>query len=188
MTLVRILNKSGRTNFKMIKDVTKRYLPVHGIGTFICANCIVESSKNFILDEFPEVIGIETHKEEANENTPYMADIALKCLIFMAKKFPPTVNMFFLDAEDLLNNSTPGTIFIGCSFDDMNNEESKPEFFQRVKNEILAMNIMRDKQDEDMDDEEKEHYKEMLEIGTLMDTYVAFSEKEDENDVDDHDI
>jgi hypothetical protein len=172
----------------MQNELIKRYIPVSGIGTFMCCECIIEAAKNFVLDEFPEVIGIETHSDQTTYNSDQLTEIALKCLIILSKKFPPNITMFFLNGDTLQNTNTPGTIFIGCSHDDMKPDETKIDFIERVRTEIIALNVMRDKDDSDMDDIEKEHYKETFEIGSLLDISVAFDEKEDEEEQDDLDI
>ncbi len=180
-------------------DMVKRYVPVAAIGSFLCSHCIVEAAKNYVLSEFPEISYVETHLDDEDyDDEREMTQIAMKCLTILVKKFTPQDNIFFLDANQLVNNTHRGTIFIGRNFEEMTFEESKIDFIERTKMDLMNLQVFNKKEEKNKDNlttnketlEPEEHAHEIddeLEIGSLTDVYTIFTEKANEDDKDDYD-
>lgn len=171
-------------------DSVKRYEPIHGVGTFVCSDCVVDTCKNYVLEDFPEITQINTH-DESEINESEMNQVALKSLIILIKKFPPKLPLFILDAMHLLNNSSPSSLFIGTTFDSMELDETKKDFFERIGNDLINLNLFNEeeKNRDNLSKEELGNHKHIdLEIEVLNDVYTIFTEKQNENDVDDLDI
>lgn len=179
-------------------ELVKRYIPVAGIGTFLCVHCIVEAAKSFVLDEFPEIMQIETHLEdEEYDDVNEMTQLAMRCMLILAKKFLPSDNIMFIDAGQLINNKHPGAIFIGRNYEDMDFQETKINFIERTKKDLMNFQVFNNNNENENKDNltketpediaEHEHELDQLEIGPLVDVCITFSEKEDEDDMDDYD-
>ena len=166
-------------------QLTKRYRPFHAIGSFMCSHCIIESAKNIIGMEFPEILQMTTHKEGNDE---FISELAIKCMIKIIVKKELSNSLFPIDGKLFLVNNFPGTVFIGASTETIADDETKSDFFERIKKEIMSLELMKDKVDDDMSEEDHQHYGELFDIKLLSDIVVLFTKKEDENDVDDIDI
>lgn len=168
-----------------MKDLIKRYTPLSAIGTFFCSHCIVDSAKNILAMEKPELMQVATHDKKKSED---LNVLALQCMAEILAKYQLNTSLFALDAMFLLNHSIPGTIFVGARTDTIGDTETKMDFFERIKNEIVRLELMKNKVDEDMSEGEVEHYHEMFEMQYLSDIVVTLSQRLDEDDVDDLDI
>jgi len=169
----------------MVNQLTKRQTPLTAIGTFVCCHCIIESAKNIIGLDFPEILQLETHGEKDDEE---YTEVAIKCLSQIVVNNKLETSLFVIDSRVLLNHNLPGTLFIGSKIESMGEDETKKQFIERIKNELISLDLMKNKVDEDMTDDDNEHYNNMFDINLLSDIIVVFTEKENEDDVDDLDI
>lgn len=167
-----------------MKNLTKRYMPLSAIGTFFCSHCIVDSAKNVLAMDFPELLQVATH----GKNSDDLNQLALKCLSEILVKKKLNGSLFAIDSTFLMNHNFSGTIFVGAKTDTITETETKNDFFERIKKEIVELELLKTKVDEDMSEDEVEHYHSMFVIQYLSDIIVMLTKKEDDNDVDDLDI
>ncbi len=167
-------------NAKLIK----RYTPVVGVGAFICTGCIIDSAKNIIGVENPDILGIPAHNNDSEELT----DIAFGCLIKIIEASKPTTKFFIVNPENLQENKAEGVLFLGVLLSDMKDEETRTEFFERVKHELMNLGLMKNKLDEDMTEEEIQHHEDFFKIDYLVDVCINFTEQANEDEMDDLDI
>ncbi len=169
----------------MDKKLTKRYAPFNAIGSFVCSHCVIESAKNIIGMDFPEIFQVETHKNATDET---INALAMKCIMNIIAKNKLGNSLFGIDGKLFMTNNYPGTLFVGANIESIGDNETKIEFFERIKTEIVSLELLKTKVDDDMTEDDVQHYNEMFEVKLLSDIVVMYTKKESEEDVDDMDI
>lgn len=164
--------------------LVKRYTPIVGVGSFICTGCIIDSAKNIIGIENPEILQINTHEDESEE----MVGQAFACLVKIIEAKKPLVKMFIVDPQHLQENKAEGVLFLGVTLSEMKEDETRANFFERVKQEFMSLGLMKDKVDEDMTEEDNLHYQESFTVNYLTDVCVNYTEQTNKDDIDDHEI
>lgn len=162
------------------KKLIKRYTPVVGVGSFICSSCIIDDAKNIIGIENPEILEVKTHEEDNEE----INDIAFGALIKIINQKNLGVNFFIVNADNLQENKNPGVLFLGVTLSEMKAEETKAEFFERVRQMFITLGITKDKSEEETEDNHHETYP----VNYLIDVCINYTEQEHEDDIDDHEI
>lgn len=169
--------------FDKNKKYVKRYVPINAVGSFFCTGCIIDSAKNIIGLQNPEILEINSHQDGAD-----FLNTAFGCLMKIIQAKKPTLKLLIINPLSLQTNNIDGVLFLGVDASEMNDEESKKEFFDRVKQEFMSLGLMKDKLDEDMTEEDKQHYQEYFDVDYLNDVCINYTEQVDEDDIDDHDI
>jgi hypothetical protein len=166
-------------------DLVKRKIPIIVGGTFVSSLDIIETSKDLLIAEMPELLQIDVHSGNDGE----FDSLALECLWHLFKKSDMVNVLVAYDTYDLQMCDMPNFILVGMPIMVMQPDETKITFLEKVKENIFKLNInFKHIAVYNQPDEEDEEDGPPLEMIFVNDIFNFTEEREDESDVDDLDI
>lgn len=169
------------------ENLVKRYSPIHMFGTSICSDCLIESAKNMIGLENPEILQIETHSKTEEYDLEERDNIALKCLKQIMEK--NKINLSVLLPSDMMFNYSHGSIFFGRNVSEIEKNQTIENFAEKISSEIKSLNLFKEAKEKIMEDVDDEHeVVDEINIIGLQDIMIFYDKRKHAEDVDDEDI
>ena len=118
-------------------DIVKRKLPISIGGAFISSIDIIETCKDLLLSEMPELLQVDL----SVGNEGQFDELACECIWKLIKKNDMENKIVVYDTFDLMMVDMPNFLLIGLPVVAMQNDETKVSFLERVRETILKLNI-----------------------------------------------
>ena len=164
-------------------DLVKRSVPVCVGGFFVSSLDVIESCKDLLVTDVPELLQINTDKETEEGE---FSNIAMQCLGKLVEKNKLKDIVIYYDTNDFNISKMENFILIGVPIYLMTDDETKSEFLDRCKelisklninfNEIVTMRLQNEEKSERMD------------VAIICDVYSYMDDRVDDNDLDDIDV
>lgn len=171
-------------NQEELKEMVKRQVPFVAMGGSICSYCIIEKSKNIIGLEMPDILTLPDHEKLREMLDEEKADeLAVECLSTIAKKVDlDDDNLTYCKISQLENQRTYGSLFVGILLQKIRPDETLTQLKERVVENYHKMGLL-----DDISEDSEEIKLNADNVAILDDIFFFYTEKEDEDDMDDFD-
>ncbi|MEK6879372.1 MAG: hypothetical protein AABY22_07190, partial [Nanoarchaeota archaeon] len=117
-------------------NLVKRRIPICMAGTFICNVDIIESCKDLLVVEKPELLHLDLSQVDFD-----LSDLALECMNLLINKNSFEQILKCYDGKSLDVVHTHDVVFVGANIIQMDNKENRLDFMTRIANMLYSLGI-----------------------------------------------